>query len=105
MAALAESATDPRRFEVLRGFVPFEHGADTYEQAAAQLQLPVPALRKAVFDLRKNYVQQFRAAVALTVGDPRPEVDAEASELLDLLPEAVALDRQGRSGNLNCPAP
>ena len=40
---------------------------------------------------------QFRAAVATIVRNLRTEVDDEASELLDLLPEAVALEKWERS--------
>jgi DNA-directed RNA polymerase specialized sigma24 family protein len=92
MSALAKKASDHRRFEILRNFIPYEHGAETYALAAKQLNLSPPAFRKAVFDLRKNYVQQFRAAVAPTVRNARGEVDDEARELLDLLPEAIALE-------------
>ena len=92
MEALERQATDARRFEVLRSFIPFEQGAETYEQAARQLNLSPSGLRKAVFDLRRHYVLQFRAAVAPTVRNVRTEVDGEAGELLDLLPEAIALE-------------
>lgn len=97
MASLETAASDPNRFQVLRDFVPFEHGQATYEAAAKRLKLSGPTLRKAVFDLRKNYAQKFRIEVAPTVRDVRVELDNEASELLDLLTEAVVLDSQQHS--------
>jgi RNA polymerase sigma-70 factor (ECF subfamily) len=98
MAVLEKKAADPDRFRVLRDFVPFEQTNETYEQAARRLGLSVAALRKAIFDLRKNYAQQFRVAVAPIVRNVRNDVDDEASHLLDLLPEAVALERREGSG-------
>jgi hypothetical protein len=56
------------------------------------LNLSPAAVRQALFDLRRNYVLQFRAAIAPTVRNLLGEVDSEASELLDLLPEAIALE-------------
>jgi hypothetical protein len=94
METLANNASDRRRFDTLRPFVPYEQSTDTYEGAARQLKLSPSALRKAVFDLRKAYVVQFRAAVAPTVRNIRTEVDDEASELLDLLPEAIAMENR-----------
>jgi DNA-directed RNA polymerase specialized sigma24 family protein len=91
MAALKEKASDPRRFEVLREFIPFEHGKETHEQAAQRLELSSLALRQAILRLRRDYVQQFRAALAPSVRNVRRELEDETSELLKLLPEAVAL--------------
>ncbi len=99
MAALGKKAPELKRFAVLREFIPFEHGSDSCEQAGRQLGLSAGAFRKAVFDQRKSYVQLFRAEVAATVRSVRRDVDDEASELLDLLPEAVALER------VNAPRP
>jgi len=92
MEALQNQAADRHRFDILRSFIPYEQGVETYEQAAKQLNITVPTLRKAVFDLRRNYVLQFRLAVAPTVRNVRTEVDSEAGELLDLLPEAISLE-------------
>jgi len=44
-----------------------------------------------------QFRMQFRAAVATIVRNLRTEVDDEAGELLDLLPEAVALEKWERS--------
>jgi len=96
MAALETKATDPHRFMVLREFVPFEHGSETYEEAARNLGLSTEAMRKAVFDLRRSYVRSFRAEVAPTVRNVRREVDDETSILLELLPEAVVLESRQR---------
>ena len=105
MAALAEKASDKERFEVLRYFIPYEHGAETHEKAAKQLNLSATALRKAVFDLRKNYVQQFRAAIVPTVRNARGEMDDEARELLDLLPEAIAQEICEKTGKTMANSP
>jgi DNA-directed RNA polymerase specialized sigma24 family protein len=92
METLAKKASSPERFEALRVFVPYEQDNSTYAAAASDLGLTLNALRKAVFDLRKNYVLEFRAAVAPTVRGLRSEINEESSVLLDLLPEAIALE-------------
>jgi len=92
MKILKDKAQNPKRFEVLRDFIPFEHGSESYEQTARQMGLTLGAFRKAVFDQRKSYVQLFRAEVAPTVRSVRVDLDAEARDLLELLPEAVVLE-------------
>ncbi|PWU10148.1 MAG: hypothetical protein C5B50_26025 [Verrucomicrobia bacterium] len=92
MAALKAKMPDPQRFAALSDFIPFEQGEDTSQEAAKRIGLSAAAFRKAVFDQRRNYVQFFRAEVASTVGGAQKEAEDEASQLLDLLPEAVAVE-------------
>jgi hypothetical protein len=69
---LRARATDPSRFEALRRFLPGPDMAlDQAKAVAEELHMTPGALRKAVHDLRQDFVACLRAAVADTLGlDP-----------------------------------
>lgn len=77
------------QFAVLRHFLPGAPGALSYEDAAAQLGLGLPALKSAVHRLRQDFRDRLRAAVALTVSAPH-EVDEELRHLRRVLTEVNA---------------
>ena len=104
MIRLESEAGDRARFEALRGFVPFELSHETQEEVAKNLSISIGALRKALFTLRKKYADFFREEIQPMTANPT-DAESEFSYLLDLLPEAAALDRQqgrlssGAAGN------
>lgn len=78
-----------REFAVLREFLPGATATPPYEAAAEQLGWPLARLKTEVHRLRRQFRDQVRAEVALTVDAPH-EVDAEMSHLRAVLAGAPA---------------
>ena len=76
--------TTPRRFAVLRQFLPGSVEVPTYEQAAAELGLSLPALKSELHRLRQRFRAAVREEVAATVSAPH-EIDAEMNHLQQVL--------------------
>jgi DNA-directed RNA polymerase specialized sigma24 family protein len=72
------------RFEVLRRFLPGALEVPTYEQAAAQLGLSLPALKSELHRLRQRFKALIRQEIANTVSAPH-EIDAEMEHLQQVL--------------------
>ncbi len=62
---------------------------DEYQRVAADLGLTLNALYQAVFRLRSDYYERFRAEVSQTVGHGKEELDEETRYLMALLPAAL----------------
>lgn len=73
-----------REYRVVSLYLPGAQQPPTYEDAAAQLNLTVPALKSAVHRLRQKFREQLRLLVASTVSSPH-EVDDELRYLGSLL--------------------
>jgi RNA polymerase sigma-70 factor (ECF subfamily) len=75
------------RFGVLRRFLPGALETPSYEAAAAQLQLSVPALKSELHRLRQRFKALVRQEIANTVSAPH-EIEQEMSYL-----QRVLMDR------------
>ena len=75
------------RFAVLRHFLPGALETPTYEAAAAQLQMSVPALKSELHRLRQRFRMLVRQEIANTVSAPH-EIEQEMSYL-----QRVLMDR------------
>jgi RNA polymerase sigma-70 factor (ECF subfamily) len=73
--------TDEKRFEILKRFLLEDKGAVSYDEAAAQLGLSVPAVTSAIHRMRARFSALLIEEVSNTVGTP----DAVESELRHLL--------------------
>ncbi len=73
--------TEEKRFEVLKRFLLEDKGEVSYEEAAAQLGLSVPAITSAIHRLRARFSALLVEEVSNTVGTP----DAVEPELRHLL--------------------
>jgi RNA polymerase sigma-70 factor (ECF subfamily) len=76
--------TEPGRFEVLKDFLIEGKGALTYEAAAAQLGLTVPAVTSVIHRMRSRLGALLVEEVAHTVNTPE-EVEPELRHLLNAL--------------------
>jgi hypothetical protein len=83
------TAKQRERLEVLDPFLLFDSPTPSRLDAAGRLGLSANALLQALFRLRNDYYDAFRAEVAETVS--REEIDAEMRYLIQLLPSALAL--------------
>jgi RNA polymerase sigma factor (sigma-70 family) len=72
---------DEKRFEVLKGFLLEDKGAVSYEGAASELDISVPAVTSAIFRMRGR----FRALLFEEVGNTVNEVQDVEEELRYLL--------------------
>ncbi len=72
------------RFAALRQFLPGSLEAPTYEAAAAQLGLSLPALKSELHRLRQRFKAAIRQEVAATVSAPH-EIDQEMNHLQQVL--------------------
>jgi len=72
------------RFRVLRHFLPGALETPTYEAAAGQLQLSVPALKSELHRLRQRFKMLVRQEIANTVSAPH-EIEQEMSYLQQVL--------------------
>src|SRR5437588_115840 len=79
-----EAVNDPKRFAVLGRFLPGSLDVPTYEEAAAQLGLTLPALKSELHRLRHRFRTLVRQEVASTVSAPH-EIDEEMSYLQQVL--------------------
>jgi RNA polymerase sigma-70 factor (ECF subfamily) len=79
-----ETVNDPNRFAVLSRFLPGSLEAPTYEEAAAQLGLTLPALKSELHRLRQRFKTLVRQEVASTVSAPH-EIDEEMNYLQQIL--------------------
>ena len=79
-----EAANDPNRFAVLGHFLPGSVDVPTYEEAAAQLGLTLPALKSELHRLRHRFKTLVRQEVASTVSAPH-EIDEEMNYLQQIL--------------------
>ena len=79
-----ETANDPIRFAVLGRFLPGSLDVPTYEEAAAQLGLTLPALKSELHRLRHRFKMLVRQEVASTVSAPH-EIDEEMNYLQQIL--------------------
>jgi RNA polymerase sigma-70 factor (ECF subfamily) len=87
--ALAELETDSKatgseRLAVLRRFLPGSVEPLSYEAAAAELQLSLPALKSEVHRLRQRFRALVRQQIAETVGTPH-EIEEEMHYLQEVL--------------------
>lgn len=78
--------TEDRKFEVLKGFLLEEKGALTYEAAAEQLRMSVPAITSAIHRMRARFRELLLEEVARTVAGPE-DVEPELRHLLKALSE------------------
>ena len=74
-------------FETLKGFLPMSAGPPSYETAAENLRLSLPALKSEVHRLRRRFREFVREQVARTVSAPH-EIETEMQHL-----QAVLLDK------------
>ena len=81
-----ESGDGARRFAVLSRFLPGSLEPLTYEEAAAQLGLSLPALKSELHRLRQRFKALVRQEVASTVSAPH-EIDEEMNYLQQVLME------------------
>ena len=79
-----EFGGDPGRFGTLRKFLPGSVETPTYEKAATDLGLSVPALKSELHRLRQRFKAAVREEVAATVSAPH-EIDQELSHLQEVL--------------------
>jgi RNA polymerase sigma factor (sigma-70 family) len=79
-----EPRLGPSRFALLRTFLPGSIHAPSYEQAAQQLDLSVPALKSELHRLRQRFKSLVRQEVANTVSAPH-EIDEEMTHLQQVL--------------------
>lgn len=79
----AERDSGPERFDVLKAFLVTDAPA-RYAEVGARLGLSEPAVKAAIFRLRRRYAEMLRAAVAETVHSPA-DVDDEIRHLFATL--------------------
>lgn len=82
------------RWPVLRRHLFGTGDGESYEDIGARLNLKVGAVKKAVFDLRDDYYDAFRAEIAQTTAS-RADLDDEMRYLLGLLADSGELDSLG----------
>jgi len=87
------------KFAVLRRFLPGSLVSSTYEAAAAEIGLSVPALKSELHRLRRRFKAVVRQEIAGTVSTPH-EIDAEMEHL-----QKVLMDRGNDLGTAVKPAP
>jgi len=78
------AGTAEGRFAVLRQFLPGSVEVPSYEAAATQLRLSVPALKSELHRLRQRFKAAVREEVAATVSAPH-EIDQELHHLQQVL--------------------
>ena len=88
-----ESISATRHFAVLRRFLPGSLNVPSYEEAAAQLGVSVPALKSELHRLRQKLKAQVRQEVACTVSAPH-EIDEEMDYL-----QRVLMDKGSNLGH------
>jgi RNA polymerase sigma-70 factor (ECF subfamily) len=76
--------TEERRFEILKGFLLDDKGSISYDEAAAQLGVSVPAITSAIHRMRGRFRALFFEEIANTVDSPE-EVEGELRHLVALL--------------------
>jgi hypothetical protein len=76
--------TAPNQFAVLRQFLPGSVDVPSYEHAATELGLSLPALKSELHRLRQRFKAAVREEVAATVSAPH-EIDAEMNHLQQVL--------------------
>ena len=76
--------TNEERFEILKTFLLEEKGATSYELAARQLSLSVPAITSAIFRMRARFRVLLLEEIASTVETP-DEVEPELRHLQAVL--------------------
>ena len=74
----------PNQFAVLRRFLPGSLEVPSYEDAAMQLSLSLPALKSELHRLRQRFKAAVREEVASTVSAPH-EIDQEMTHLQQVL--------------------
>jgi DNA-directed RNA polymerase specialized sigma24 family protein len=79
-----ESSGTGEKFAVLRQFLPGSVNPPSYETAAAQLGLSLPALKSELHRLRQRFKAVVRQEVANTVSAPH-EIDQEMNHLQQVL--------------------
>jgi RNA polymerase sigma-70 factor (ECF subfamily) len=81
-----ESAGQGARFDALKIYLLAASDAELipYERSAALLGLTLPAVKSAIFKLRRRYADTMRAEIAQTVNSPE-EVEDEIRYLLKAL--------------------
>jgi RNA polymerase sigma-70 factor (ECF subfamily) len=77
-------SSSDKRFAVLRRFLPGALETPSYEAAAAQLELSVPALKSELHRLRQRFKALVRQEIANTVSAPH-EIEQEMSYLQQVL--------------------
>jgi RNA polymerase sigma-70 factor (ECF subfamily) len=81
---VVEADYDGRQFAVLRQFLPGSVASPTYEKAAAEVGVSVPALKSELHRLRLRFKAIVRQEIAGTVSAPH-ETDAEMEHLQKVL--------------------
>ncbi|HEX5220925.1 MAG TPA: sigma-70 family RNA polymerase sigma factor [Verrucomicrobiae bacterium] len=76
--------SDEKRFEVLKGFLLDDQGDISYDEAARQLNLSVPAITSAIHRLRGRFRVLLYEEIANTVTSP-DEVEPELRHMLTAL--------------------
>jgi RNA polymerase sigma-70 factor (ECF subfamily) len=79
-----ESNGAAKQFALLRQFLPGSVNTPSYESAAAQLNLSLPALKSELHRLRQRFKAAVRQEVANTVSAPH-EIDQEMNHLQQVL--------------------
>jgi len=79
-----EAGHGEKRFAVLRRFLPGSLEPPSYEEAAAQLGLGLPALKSELHRLRQRFKAVVRQEIAATVSAPH-EIDEEMDHLQQVL--------------------
>jgi DNA-directed RNA polymerase specialized sigma24 family protein len=92
-----ESAGSKAQFAVLRQFLPGSVQTPSYEDAASQLGLTVPALKSELHRMRRRFRAAVRQEVAATVSAPH-EIDEEMNHL-----QAVLMDKGSDLGETKKP--
>lgn len=79
-----QSSNAPGRFDTLRRFLPGTLEVPSYDAAAAQLGLSLPALKSELHRLRRRFKALVRQEIANTVSAPH-EIDTEMTHLQNVL--------------------
>jgi DNA-directed RNA polymerase specialized sigma24 family protein len=79
------------RWRLLRRFIFGADAGSSYEEVGATLNLKANAVKKAVFDLRDDYYDAFRAEITQTAAS-REDMDEEMRYLIGLLADTEVLD-------------
>lgn len=86
-ASIRDAGRD-REWPVLVRFLPGSGAPPTYEEAMAELEMTLPAVKSAVNRVRQKFREELRRAVSATVSAPH-EIDEELAYLRDVLTKVI----------------